>query len=274
MRHGLITMALLASSLPVAAQSALPQSLPELAALLPSLVHSKQMKFGPFSDAMATALQRDPGSAAAAMPALSHDLQDADPEVRIETLAILQGLAMMPNGAALLEPVAAQVAGTIASPNESVSSLSLLTLTNLRQNAPEVMIAPAEHTLTNKASSDRVVMAAAQALMTARPMSDTAQAAVLAVVNDSTRSVRVRGGVLVMSASPFVGPRVIDGVVNAVNTSQDKQLRDAAIIAASKIGSKATVRVSDELTRIANDSTESLSSHQIAHRALTEIAPM
>ena len=124
--------------------------------------------------------------------------------------------------------------------------------------------------MATKTTSDRLILASTEALMRARPNSDQVEDAVIAVANDTSRPTRVRSEVIVSSANPQVGSKIVDNVVSLVNTSQDKQVRDAAIVAATRIGSKAITRVDSRLNSIALDPTESLTSHQVVHQALSK----
>jgi hypothetical protein len=272
MKHILPTIALsLVATMAVAqAPTDLPKTFPELAAILPERAHThpKPADFGPFSDAVDKALTQHPESAAAAMPALSRDLQDPYQEAKTWTLAILQVLAMRPDGADLLAPLSSQIADAIATGDQSTQGLALMTVANLRAKAPDVVIMPIENLLRSHQAPDKVIVGAADALIAIRPTDEAVQKLIVSVINDPSTPLSLRYQILYGTADFGTGSLVIDNVVQIANTSEDKKLRDTAISAALRIGPLAVARIQDRAGRIYNDPRESQASHQLAERAL------
>ena len=275
-RPRIVLVFLLLIALPPWAQQPanLPKTLPELAAVLPELVHAQQkpFDFGPFSEAMTIALQRDPASAYDAIPVLSKDLQDADPEVQRYTIAVLYGMTMRQDASELLAPVFAQLADAITSANQYTQSMALLTVASLKTKAPDIVVSPTRKLLQARSSSDRVTLAAAGALVAMRPTDETIQTEVLSAINDPKVSEQLRVQLVDGTAEWGVGPLIVNNVVRLVNTSEDKQMRDAAISGATKIGPNALSRVVDRLQQIKDNPTESAQSHQLADQALSRLA--
>jgi len=202
------------------------------------------------------------------MPALSRDLQDPDQEVKSSTLAVLQVLAMRPDGPDLLAPLSSQIADAIATGDQSTQVLALMTAAYLRAKAPDVVIGPIENLLRTRRASDKAIIVAAEALIAIRPTDEAAQKRVISVINDPSTPLAVRYQVLYGTADFGTGSLVIDNVVQIANTSEDKKLRDTAISAALRIGPLAAARIQDRAGRIYNDPRESQASHQLAERAL------
>jgi len=254
----------------------LPKTLPELATILPQYVrtHPKPLDIGPFGDAFEAALVKDPNSVAAAIPILSQDLQDPDQDVQFYTLATLQRLAMQPNAAQLLSPVSAQLANAIASGgNQYIQSIALMTVTDLRTDAPDIVISPIKKLLVSRTSSDRVILGAAETLMVTRPADEAAQTAVLTVINDPATTKGLRQQLIYATANPLVGHLIVDNIVQVANTADDKELRDSAIAAALQVGPSALSGIGNRLNQIINDPSESLSSRRLARQALNPTEP-
>jgi hypothetical protein len=251
--------------------SSLPQTFSELVTILPSLVHNKQLQFGLYSDAVWAALQRDPNSAFPAIPLLSRNLQDPDQDVEFYTLSILQDLALRSDYVELVTPFSAQLAHLISSGNDKTRSLALLAVAGFRQKAPDALIRSTEQLLLSRPNSERVLLGSAGTLMITRPTDETAQNDVLDAINDPALPVRIRQGLLQTTSFFGVGSKVRENVVRVANTSDDKTWRDIAIAGVDRIGPEALTQIRDRLDTIANDPTESLASHRLAHRALTTL---
>lgn len=229
---------LLSSATLIAQNSqSLPQTLPELAKSLPALIHHKQFQMGPFSDAVDAALRKDPESVASAIPALSEDLSDPDPNVQFNTLAVLSALAT-PQNAGLFAPVFPKLAKAISSDEQYSQGLAIYTVAEFGQKVPDSVVLEIEKLLVSR-PSDRLTKSSAQALMITRPKDDTAQNDIISAINDPNRSVELRRQILIASSIQGVGSQIINNVVQIVNTSEDKNLRDAAIEAADQIGPSA-----------------------------------
>jgi hypothetical protein len=254
----------------------LPQTLPELAAILPHLVHTqpKPFDFGPFSEAWTVALQKNPASISAAMPVLSRDLEDPDQKVQYCTLAILYGLELQPNGIEFLAPLSGQLAKAISTGGDQYTqSMALTTVAGLYTRAPDIEVTAIEKLLGSRPTSERVTLAAAGALMATRPTDDVAQTSVLAVINDTGVPSQLREQLLSATASPYVGRLIVKNIIQVVNTNRDNQMRDAGIAAAIQVGSPALSGIGNRLNQIINDPSESPASHRIAQQALNKITP-
>jgi len=257
-----------------------PQTLPELVALLPALAHDKQLTpsfiensqwFGPYTEAADKALHSDPNSAFDAIPALAKNLQDPDPHVQSMSFIMLASFAAVPiDYPKLVAPLSAQIANAISTNNPSTNA-ALSVVAWLARKLPDIYVKPLEQLLLTKPCPANNAELAARILMQTVPGDLPAQKAVLSVLNDTSCDKMARWGVLV-SANHNVGDLIIDNVVQTVNTSDDKDIRDAAIIAAKKIGYRALMRISDRLNQIVHDPSESSQSQKNAQDALKALS--
>ncbi len=264
----LFTSVILVSSVQAQTGQQLPSTLPQLAAVLPALVHAGKYQRGPFSDAVDGALRKDPSSAIQAAAICARNLGDPDPQVRIETLAVLHAIAITSQGPIALKPINDQLAHLLLQEDEWSQRLTLLIVTDLRENTSDSFAVPLEQLMRATNVPDRNRIGAASALALARPTDPGAQNAIVNVINDASLSSELRSQIISFTATPYVGTTITDNAVHLANTSTDKEIRDAAISAVTKIGPDAVVRIKDRLIAIQNDTTESLYSHRVASAAL------
>jgi HEAT repeat protein len=268
MKHVSFFLALFSSSIVLAqAPQSLPQTLPELAKMLPSLVHEKKFELGSFSDAVDLALRNDQSSTSAAIPLLSMDLRDPDPDVQFNTLVVMGTLAAQRENADLFQPVMPQLAAAISSGSQYSQAAAIYVISELGPTVSDPVIVPIERLLLSR-PSDKLTLLAAEALMMTRPSDETAQRDVISAINDSGRSIELRQQILHVSSVEGVGSEIISNVLQIVETSEDKRLRDAAIRAAEQIGPSALNPIHERLVQIAQDPSESLASHRLVHHAL------
>ncbi len=265
-----------------------PQTLPELVALLPALIHDKQLTpghvtnsawFGPFTEAADKALHSDPHSATDAISALSKNLQDPDNEVQYFSLILLYNFSTVrPDYVDLVAPLSGQIAHAISSDDRMTQNAALsITLSiflgfqTRQRQTPAIYIEPIEKLLLTKPCSDNTPLASG-ALMHALPTDETAQTDVLSVLNDTNCPRMVRWNVLFLSSNSKVGNLIVDNIVHTANTSDDIVIRDMAITGAKKIGQRALIRIADHLNQIVHDPSESSQSQKNAQDALNALA--
>lgn len=250
-------------------QNGLPEDLPGLVRSLPQLVHTKQFQFGPFSDVVDAALKRDPASMADAIPACAQNLRNTDPDVRNYTLAMLVAFTVQPGGRELIQPLGPEIANILISDGDSGKRMAIGLVSILGPKAPDDVIEPLEKLMQTRHDSERLTVGAAQALMLARPLDDSTQSEVLALMNDPNTSRQMRITLINATGVWGVGPRIIENVVQLINRSDDKELRDTAIAAARQIGPPAVNLVRDRLRQIEHDPSESPDSRAEAAQALS-----
>lgn len=249
-------------------EAALPTTLPQLASILPALVHSNRFQLGPFSDAVDKALRDDPTSAAKASVICASNLSDPNEEVQVNTLTLLHVLALRQNGPELVAPAVAKITAALDSGSDMSKRLGVLIVSDLNESTPDSMIPAVERLLSAQTSSDRLLAASAEALAHARPTDDEAQSTIANLLLDNSRSVNQRNQVAYAVAFPKTGTKVVDSIVQLANTSPNIQMRDSAITAATRIGPGAVNQLRPLLTTIMANSSESLSSHRTANHAL------
>ncbi len=246
----------------------LPGTLPQLVAVLPDLLHQGKYQRGPFSDAVDQALSNDPSSAFQAASICAKNLEDADPQVRVETLAVLHAIAISPQGPNALKPIENEIAQLLVQEDEWSQRLTLLIVIDLKQNASDTFTGPLEQLVQEANIPDRNRVGAAAALASARPTDTGAQNVIVNAINDTSLSTISRSQILSSTASPSAGVLICENAVRLANTSTDKSIRDAAISAVTKIGPAAVAKVKTRLAAIQNDSAESLGSRRVASDAL------
>jgi hypothetical protein len=264
----LFAQTLLASAVFAQSSSPLPQSLPQLAAVLPSLIHNKQFQLGPFSDAVDEAIRNDPSSIPAAMAIATKNLQDPDSAVQANTLGLMHAIAVTPQGASALQIAADPIAHVLIHGDDMSQRMALLVAADLNRRTPDSFIAPLEQLVQAPHTDDTIRTRAAIALGLCRPKDETAQNAISNAIENTTLPQGVRNQILLDSATSDSGSILADNAVRLVNTAVDKSMRDTAILALTKMGPDALARVRQQLTAIQNNPSESLYSHRISYAAL------
>jgi hypothetical protein len=271
MRGALLVSVLLLSPLSAFAQTlnTLPGDLPSLIRILPQLVHTKQFQLDQYTNAVDAAMKQNPASIKDAIPLCAPNLRDPEPEVAGITLILLLTFVNKPGAVDLIQPLGPEIADIVASGDIRAQRAALGLIASLGPRAPDEVIPPLENRLQQHSDSEMMTVSIAQALIMARPHDDSAQSTVLNLINapDTSRHLRID---LVYSAlgAPGAGPAILDYLVQIINTSDDKELRDAAIEAAWHIGRPAVDPVRDRLRQIEKDLSESPESREQAAMAL------
>jgi hypothetical protein len=260
--------ATIAASSQTARQIAEPKSLYDLIVELPKLVHDKRMDFGSYSEEITRVSKANPGAFSAAVPALSANLRDQDPEVQLDTVAILYGLSIGSGDQSPIIALSDPLANILSSGQESPRVLSLATVSLLGGKAPEGLVGPITAILNQNGVSNRLTLAAAETLMNIRPLDVNTQAIVLSKMNDVATPEQLRCQMIGVTANEIVGQAVTDNVISVANTSPDKHLRDCAMHAAERIGLRALTPISGHLQQVVDDPSESSDSKSIAAHAL------
>lgn len=245
----------------------LPTSLPQLASILPSLIHGKTFQPGPFSDAVDAALRKDPSSAIEAVVICGKNLGDSDQQVRLWTLAVLHAIATTAEGPTALKAADDQIAQILVKGDDTSKRLALLIAIDLRQNVPDSFIPPLELLLAAKGASEGIRAGAAGVLVMAKPSDPDVQQMIVNLINDTSQTRNLRSQMIHSCGFPSVGPIITDNVVRIANTTADKDFRDAAIYAATQIDSAAVARIRTRIEAILKDPTESDTSRLTASAA-------
>ena len=267
----LLTPTLLASSALAQNAPQLPQSLPELAAVLPSLVHNKQFQLGPFSEAVDEAIRHNPSSIPTAAAIAAKDLQDPDPAVKANVLGLMHAIAVTPQGASALQVAADPIAQVLTQGDDLSQRMALLVATDLNQQAPDSFMAPLEQLVQAANTDDTIRTRAAMALGLCRPKDETAQNVISKAIDNTALPQSVRNEILLDSASVDSGSILTDNAVRLANTAIDKSTRDTAILAVTKMGPIVVARIRQRLAAIQDDPTESLYSHRVTNAALQSL---
>lgn len=258
---------ILASSALAQTGPPLPATLPQLASILPSLVHRKTFQPGPFSEAVTAALRKDPSSSIVAAAICAKNLEDPDPKVREWTLAVLYSIAITPEGPAALKPAHDQMTEILVHGDDASKRGVLVIAIDLGKDAPDSFISPLEQLLAARYAPESIRAGAAGALVSARPANPEIQQAVVDLINNANEAKSLRREMIHSCASPYVGPIINDNAVRIANTATDKDFRDAAIYAATQIGPAAVERIRNAIEAILKNPAESDSSRLTASAA-------
>lgn len=285
MKYGVVLLmsSLLAvAQMPAAPSPNPPETLPELVAALPQAVRTGNLLA--FGKAFDQALGKHPDSAADSIPALGRDLEDADSEVRRMALVYAFALMEQPDGFDLIRPIANQLGQIIAKDDLSSQGYALELVAHWGSAAPESIVTTVSMLLRSRPKSAEIMGDAAAALFFMRPGNPTVEDLVTTVLTDTTVPLEARReilqdmthwvlpsagssipGILSIRTTGFGPIRAIDGIASSTT---DKQLRDDAISAATRIGPTAVSGIHELLMQITEDASESKESREIARAAL------
>ena len=273
-----LVMWVLLGSLSVAAQSGVsarvpPRPVADIIQLVPSILHNNpKAELAPYLEEIRASYKTDPSVLNALGPVFASNLSDPDPVVQAKTLGILYGLTVDNVDPSLELSLSKSLASLLGSRDEYTQRMAILVISNMREAAPDVIISGLTSVLQNAASSADLSEAAAGVLMISRPNDVAAEDAVVSAINDPKLPIANRKSILHASANSKVGVKIVDNVVKIANASIDRELRDTAIGAAIRIGSRGLVAISATAQRVSQDHEESEQSRQIASYALEVLA--